>query len=797
MLTRWPILLFGVLLWIGGMNAFFTTTAAAQIIIDPPPEPHPLPSQAIDQVQVELYQVDATIDNALAQVQLTQILRNDSPRPIEGTYIFPLPENSTIGDFQMTVDGEVLEGEILRKEEARRIYEEIVRQQRDPALLEYIGRDLFQVSVFPILAGESRTLELTYSQVLTAQGGLYQFRYPLQTRQYTSAPIESLVLNIDLVNQPGLRTIYSTNYAIAVARHSDQRATVGYEATNIQPKGDFALYFGTDQSAIGINVLSYQPAYEDGYFVMLAAPSVEVPDEEIVQRDVVMVIDVSGSMQGEKMEQAINAAHYVVDQLNPGDRFNLINFSTGVRLWQPQLQIVDEKSPFSAHHWIDTLQATGGTDINRALMEALAQLSSTTSTMDEEQVETPRPAYVLFLTDGLPTQGERNIERIIANVLNNQPATQSLRLFSFGVGYDVNTTLLDTLSGELGGRSSYVKPDERIDEEISHFYNSIRTPVLSSVTVAFGDDLLVDDLYPFPLPDLFAGEQLVLAGRYRSIARTGSPQATVTLHGTVNGESISYRYPNQRFAETGGESDIARLWASRKIGMLLQEIRRNGPDEELVDAIVELGLQYGIVTPYTSAFVPEPNLQAALRQDRDDDEQLLMPTSADTGEAPATAEVATNAASTLSDAQNRAQASTYIRQSVGASAVAVSEQIEELETADVAQSQSVTKFVAGRTFVPQTVDDVGQNYRLTRWVDTLYNNDMEVETVLFGSDCYFALLARPQWAEWLSIAPDLIVTVDKHHALLITTIESQAPKQGSCVALQQLSVESPPPETQP
>lgn len=753
----------------------------AQIIIDPPPvAPRPpLP----DPLRIQEQQVEVVIDGALAQVHLTQLLVNDSPRVIEGIYVLPLPESAAIGDFQMTVNGEVVEGEILRQEEAQRTYEEIVRQRRDPALLAYLGHDLFQVNIFPIPAGESRKLELTYSQLLSMQDGLYQFRYPLQTRQLTNAPIDALTIRVELINQPGLRTIYSTSYAIETTRMSDSHALVSYETTNEHPDGDFVLYFGMNESAIGVNVLSYQPAGEDGYFALLAAPSVETSREALIQRDMIMVMDVSGSMQGEKMAQAIDAAHYVVNHLNPYDRFNLIAFSSGVRLWQSELQVVNGATVRAANEWIDTLSATGGTDINRALTEALAQFSPRENTNPIEGGPTAaRPAYVLFMTDGLPTQGERDPREIIRNVLDRQSSLEGLRLFSFGVGYDVNTLLLDTLSGELGGRSSYVRPEERIDEIVSHFYTGISRPVLSDLAVEIGkqagqgtgdieDDVTVDELYPFPLPDLFAGEQIVIVGRYHTTqgaAESGPLPLTITLHGTVNGETIHFRYPDQPFVQQGGEPNVARLWAARKIGSLLQQIRLSGAEQELVDAVIDLGLRYGIVTPYTSAFVPDPAAQDS-------------PATAVGGKNGASEDLAADlsplATTALRDGLNNSATSPSaagavserMAQTVGAEAVMVSEQIEALETADVAQNGGIAKFVAGRRFFPTSIGQAAQNYPLTRWIDSRYNETMVLQPVLFGSACYFDLWKLPTLAEWLSVAPELIVVVDEAHALLITT----------------------------
>lgn len=725
---------------------------AQGIIIDPPPHPPvltPVPIALADPITIALHQVDAVIDGPVASVHLTQIFRNDSNRTVEGTYIFPLPEDAAISDFQMTVDGQTLEGKLLSKAEARRIYEEIVRRQRDPALLEYIGRGLFQASVFPIPAGASRTLELTYTQILKRSDSLYAFKYPLRTQQYTHTAVESLVLNIELRNQPGLRTIYSPSHPVNIERSGDAAAQVGYEATSAQAEADFELFFATADSAIGLNVLSYKPTGEDGFFALIAAPGVEVDTQAIVARDIVLVLDVSGSMQGEKIEQARKAAAFVVDQLNPDDRLNLISFSTGVRLWQPTLQTMDTTTAKDAHAWIQRLTATGSTDINRALLEALGQL--------QRPGVGDRPGYLLFVTDGLPTQGETDVQRIIGNALNNKPADSSVRIFTFGVGFDVNTDLLDTLSSDLGGRSTYVQPVEQIDEKIGQFYNSISTPVLTGVTLDFGtknadnenadDQVVVDDLYPYPLPDLFAGEQLVVVGRYQQGATL-----PITLRGVVNGEKVSYHYPNQRLVTTGGESFVARLWATRKIGALLAQVRRTGATQEVMDEITNLSLQYGIVTPYTSYLVQEPNLATGQAQPQ-------------TNMAPeALRQSAADAVETAVQAQAAAPAS-------GAEAVAASEKRMELQTAVVVEERPEVRFAGGKTFVQQGVVVAADGQPLELWVDTGFAGTMQLETVIFGSARYFELAQEPTMARWLAVAPELIVVIAPDKALRITTLQ--------------------------
>lgn len=722
---------------LGLLLANATSASAQGIIIEPVPPVEPL-LPLVGQIKIGEHRVEAVIDGPVANVQVTQVFRNDTGHPVEGVYVFPLPAEAAVSDFQMTVDGKVLEGKLLNKDEARRVYEEIVRSLRDPALLEYVGRNLFQTSVFPIPAGESRTLELSYTQVVPQRQGLYEFTYPLRTQQYSATPVGSLAISVELRNQPGLRTIYSPNHAIGVVRTADTSARIGFEAADVQPESDFKLYFGTARSEVGLNLLSYKPAGEDGYFVLLAAPGVEIDQQMVVARDLVLVLDVSGSMQGDKIKQAQQAAHFVVDQLNPEDRFNLVSFSTGVRLWQSSLQPVDQTTLQDAHTWIDRLAATGSTDINRALLEALAQM--------QRPGVGDRPGYILFLTDGLPTMGETDAQRIIGNALNNKPNDSAVRLFNFGIGFDVNTDLLDTLSQELGGRSTYVTPQEAIDEELGNFYVGISTPVLVDLALEFADNLLVDDLYPYPLPDLFAGDQLVVTGRYRN-----GGSGPITLRGAVNGQQMIFQYDGQSLVQNGGEPFVARLWATRKIGALLDQVRRTGPHQEIIDEIVELSLHYGIVTPYTSYLVVEPDVVQQWRLQSPAPKVDLYRRVADAVEE----EIAAYAAAPAS----------------GEGAVTAAETRSELANAINVREAGGVRYVGGKTFVRQSLIQTVEGQTVALWVDTRYTEGMAIETVTFGSARYFELAKQPQTAQWLAISPELIIVTAPGKALRITTVQ--------------------------
>lgn len=698
--------------------------------IDPPMPwpPEPIPPQNFP-VAVELYQVSAVVDGPVASVTVKQIFRNDSARTVEGTYIFPLPLDALPSSLQLLIDGEMVEGQMYDRDEARSIYENIVRRERDPALLEFLGNGLFQINVFPIPAGSTRTVELTYEHAVTADNGLYQFVAPLRAYVAGSGAAEVVSVGVKLLNQDGLRTIYSPSHDISIERTGDDSALIGFEGRGADTQSDFTLYFGTDESAIGANLISYKPAGEDGYFMLLVAPSLEAGAEQVVERDLVLVLDVSGSMQGTKIKQAREAARFVVSQLNEGDRFNLITFSTGSRLWQRDLQEVNSATVADAEEWIDRIAASGSTDINRALLEAMNQFGS----------DRTRPAYIIFMTDGQPTMGETDPEDILENALENQPRERSLRLFAFGVGFDVNTDLLNSLSSDLGGRAGYVKPDQDIEEIVGDFAAQIAKPVLSDVGLGLGGDMVVDELYPFPLTDLFAGEQLLVVGRYRN----GGP-VELEITGNVNGEPITYVYPGEVLEERGGEPFIARLWATRKIGALLAQIRREGYNQELVDAVIELSLEYGIVSPFTSYLVLEPGMGSA--------EPLVM-------EAPA----ALSAPSLRRDAAPAAAAAAEelaAAPAAGEGAVAAAEARSDLQSAQTVAEAEQVRYLEGKSFVRRGwVNDADGN-PVEFWVDTAVEEGVTPEVVEFASERYFELVEDDTVARWLSLSPEMIVVIE-------------------------------------
>ena len=659
---------------------------------------------------IKYHRVEVTISDQVAEVQVDQAFENPGETPLEATYVFPLPEDAAISDFTMFVDGEQLEGRLLDRDEARGIYEEIVRSQRDPALLEYIDRGVFQANVFPIPAHGERRIQISYTQLLERGNGLVRFVYPLSTEKFSPQPIPEVTVTVELESTEPIRSVYSPSHDAAIERDGDNQATVSLELSDVTPRSDFELLYSTSDDEIGVSLTTYRTTDEAGYFLLLASPRVEVDPEEVVAKNVVLVLDTSGSMAGEKMKQAKKAARYIVERLNEDDRFNIVSFHSDVHVAHDELRRAGAGRAESLD-FIDGLAAKGSTNIHDALLAALGQLS-----------DDGRPSLVIFLTDGLPTVGVTDPAAIVSAVESAAPA--GLRLFTFGVGYDVNTLLLDELAQGNRGVSDYVLPEEDVSSVVSSFYERVSDPVLGDIALDFGE-IEVFDVYPNPLPDLFAGSQLVMTGRYR-----GSGTMDVTLTGSIDRETQEYTYEEQPFpARAGRDSYLPRLWATRKIGFLLNSVRFDGPSDEVVEEIVELSKQFGIITPYTSFLVEEPDLTA-------DEAQFRFRGSAVPDLAPAA-----GAPPTGREAFDTA--------------------LEVGKIADGSFSYSLANSLGlDHAAAVRNVGDHAFFLDDGVWTDASYDGGSTAK-IGFASDDYFAILEeRPDWGAYFALGEQVIFVAD-------------------------------------
>lgn len=557
-----------------------------QIMPFPPRPPH-RPMQRHTPLEIRSLRADVRIDDQVARTIIQQEFYNPNPTRLEGTFLLPLPKGAHLDNFRLEVNGKMTDAELLTADKARGIYQEIVRQAMDPALLEYVGRDLVKVRIFPIEPNSTKRIDLKYSQVLTREGGLTEYILPLNSAKHSAAPIQNLSVTLDLVSRSPLKTLYSPSHAIDATRHADKSATATFKANGYRPDRDFQFLFSAETDGIGLSLLGYKKPGEDGYFMLVASPGIDHAEDRIAPKDVVFVIDTSGSMSGNKLEQAQAALKFCIGNLNARDRFEIVRFSTETQTLFRELALADRTNRKKAVEFVDDLKVTGGTAIDAALQSAL----------DLRPEKSDRPFLVVFLTDGQPTVGERDPSRILFNVQRKSGGLT--RIFCFGLGTDVNTHLLDTLAERTLAVSQYVLPSEDIEVKVSNFFRKVSDPILAGVQLDFGR-LDINKLHPGKIPDLFKGQQLIAFGRYP----TGG-KGTLTLRGKVGATDKVFEYPVALPNHDTTRDFIPRLWATRRVGFLLDEIRLHGQQKELEEEVTELARKYGIVTPFTSFLVQE------------------------------------------------------------------------------------------------------------------------------------------------------------------------------------------------
>jgi Ca-activated chloride channel family protein len=538
-----------------------------------------------DYLAVRYHHVTVQIEDGHAVTRVDQEFFNPHSTEVVGRYLFPVPPEAILSGFQVTVNGQ--RQAVTRQDAAQTnadLYP-IIARRRDPSLLQYVDWEslAFDLNLPP---GGSRRMQLEYEEVLAPAGGLYHYRYMLSTERYSSQPLEEVSLTVDLRLSAGLASQYSSSHRVTTERLGAGRARVSWQAQGVNPGEDFDLFFAPAEGGFGSGLLTGQRNGQD-HFLFLFSPQAGAQPGDRLPKEIIFVLDRSGSMSGDKIAQAHDALSFILGQLGADDRFSIVGFDDQLSVLSDTLLPVGPDSLSEARRFADTLTARGNTDLAGALQAGLDILARS----DRRDA----PQIVVFLTDGLPTAGvtdEAEIARL-ASAANGRLEVPS-RLHVFGVGYDVNTHLLDRLAADNGGTVTYVQPGEDLEAVLTGFYAQIAHPVLTDLQIEL-EGLEALDLHPQALPDLFQGSSLLLTGRYRATRQI----ITVTVRGQASGQAREYVYTFD-LSQAGGHDFVPRLWATRRVGALLDRVRVEGESEALVAEIRELGLSYGLVTPYTT-----------------------------------------------------------------------------------------------------------------------------------------------------------------------------------------------------
>jgi Ca-activated chloride channel family protein len=734
--------------------------------------------------------VSVDINTQGAQTKVVQIFENNTDRQLEARYVFPIPRGAAISRFTMLVNGVEKSGEMVEKNQARAIYNSIVSRAQDPGLLEYIGQDVFRANIFPILPHSTQKIEVSYIEILQREGELIAYTYPMRAGEKRGPEVRNdFKLEVSVKSPTPIKNVYSPSHSVFVARPGDTEARVSFEQLHSRLDRDFQLYYSLGEKDVGLNLVTYRPdSSKPGYFMALISPKIKLRAEEIVQRDFVFVIDNSGSMEGEKMRQACAALKFCVNNLRDGDRFNIVKFSTDVEPWKNDL-VEGASARSAALNYIDTIEAEGGTNTWGALQSALAHFKSP-----------DRPFIVMFMTDGKPTIGDTDADAMLNKIQAMQTKLgKSARIFTWGVGYDVDTRFLDRLA-ELGsGVSEYVKPKEDIAAKVQAFYHKSSSPVLTGLSLeVLTDKIQLVNVYPKKLSDLYAGSQLVVIGQY-----TGDGPAALRLSGEVNGKTQQFTFESDFARQETKSAFIEPLWAKRRIGNLLDTIRLHGESKELVDDVIRLSREYGIQTPYTSYLVLEngtavpaqpensampiasadmPHVRGAgggLRKDALDKassfaQKASLPDAASKTAPASVSESQSVGGRAFDDGEKRRQEQNEFAKSLsgdfkkfdGDAGITVARYVRDLKSAESSGEQHVgiIKRAGGARFF-----QVGP-----LWVDDRFSVDASVTQIKFGSDGYFALLEKhPELNQVFAVGAGLIYITASGKAVVISPIGAE------------------------
>ena len=555
---------------------------------------------------VEVVEINVLVDvlESTATTSIEIRLQNTSNRRQEAELIVPVPDGAVVRGFAYDGPGGEITAKVLPKEEAMRTYQQLVSKIRDPALVEFIGYNLIRSSVFPVEAGGKQKVRLTYEHLLEVDGNRVDYVLPRSESLEYAVPWK-VTANIR-AKQP-ISTVYSASHKLEIERVGSHHLIVKISADAVKEPGPFRFSYLTQENGVTASMFAYpDEKVGGGYFLLLAGLPADVmvsEDADAIKREVTLVIDRSGSMRNEKIEQVKEAALQIIAGLKEGEAFNVIIYNNTVQWFSKNSVLKTRENEAAARAYIQGITATGGTNIHDGLAEALGQ----------EPKEGMLP-IVLFLTDGLPTVGQTSEVAIRNLVIESNPHNR--RVFTFGVGLDVNAPLLEKMASESRAKAEFVLPKEDVEVKIGLVFKRLTGPVLADVTLeALGKDGIpaigrTRDIMPERLPDLFEGDQLVLLGQY-----VGKSEITFNISGNYLGHNRKFKFTFESDKADVRNGFVPRLWASRKIAQLIDAVRQMGADpatsgddprvKELVDEIVHLSTEFGILTEYTAFLARE------------------------------------------------------------------------------------------------------------------------------------------------------------------------------------------------
>ncbi len=658
----------------------------------------------MERIERSSSRVRAVLEGRVVRYEVTETFVNRGSRMGEADYLLPLPKGAAFEDLALSINGEMVTGETMNAASARAIYEEIVRRMRDPALVEWMGHGLLRTRIFPIMPGEEKRVVVRFRAVAEREGDALRLDWVGAGRNGDMGGTKKFTL---VYPDDGVfGKAYSPTHALRATREHEGWAV---EATGASGQLTILVPVRNNGGA-AVALLAHAPAGDDGYALITFSPPARAVRE--TPRDVVFVLDVSGSMSGRKMEQARAAGRQLLLSLMPKDRFRLIDFSSDVRAFRDGWTGATGGNIRAALEYLNGLRANGGTNIQEALEDALS-------------LETPegRLPLVLLLTDGAPTVGETRPEAIVQR---SAELRQQRRVFTFGIGADVNAGLLEQLAIQGRGTATFVRPQESVERAVGVVTERLTRPVATDVRMHV-EGVRLYGIQPQGPVDLFAGQDLVVLARYSGRRE----EATLVIEGQTPEGPVKWTGRVSLPARSSDNAFVARLWATQRVGFLSAERRHSGGNTELDAELRQLGERFGLPTELTSYLVQEPGMQVVAGNSgpRRVDASLFLQKSVTAGAADATAP----------------SAAPMVRFEEARTA---SEQRAAKSLADVDRENPTQRNAGGHSFT--LIDSV--------WTDTRQVSSGRVVKVKAFSPGYFALVQRlPELAPLFAVGEQVRV----------------------------------------
>ncbi len=557
-------------------------------------------------------EVKAEISGFLSRVVVKQEFENPFKDKIEAVYTFPLPQAAAVDDMTMRVGDRTVRGRILRKEEAQAVYDAARNNGQVASLLDQERPNIFTQSVANILPGEKVTIEISYVETLKYEDGAYEFVFPtvVGPRYNPGAPVgkqgggfspdttqvpdasritpqvapagtragHDISIEVSLDAGVPLDEIKATSHEVEIEKQADRRARISLKRRDTIPNKDFVLRYEVAGKKVEDALLTHR-AGKGGFFTFILQPPDRVTAADVMPKELVFVIDTSGSMQGFPLDKAKEMMKLALDNLYPQDTFNLITFSGDTHILFPKPVLATKENLDKAQKFLETREGGGGTEMMKAIKAAL----------DPSDAQA-HVRIVSFITDGYVG----NDMEIIGEVQKHPNA----RVFSFGIGSSVNRFLLDKMAEEGRGEVEYVSLTDDGSAAARRFHERVRNPLLTDISIDWSG-LPVADVFPKRIPDLFSAKPVILTGRY-----TGSGKGTIKLKGMMSGREY-VREIAVDLPETESRHDVlATLWARTRIADLMSQdwsgIQQGTAKPEVKETITQLGLEYRLMTQFTS-----------------------------------------------------------------------------------------------------------------------------------------------------------------------------------------------------